>query len=509
MGSRTRRAALAASLVLLATILPAGISAAPGGPPVSPALCDARPNDNFTKLLDCVTLEGVREHQAALQEIADDNGGTRVSGTPGYDESVDYAVDVLEARGYNVTVQEFAFVRFEVLSPSVLQQVAPPPTGDLPHIIMSYSGSGDVTGAVSSPNPVTGCFAADWAGFPAGNIALIQRGGSTQTFTCTFAVKANNAIAAGASGVVIYNNAPGDLAGTLGNTFTGNLPVVGITQTLGETLRATPGLQLRVKTDVLRTPATSSNVLAETPGGNPNNVVMVGAHLDSVSAGPGINDNGSGSAAVLEVAEQLYRVNTKNKVRFALWGAEEASLVGSTFYVGNLSEEDHAKIALYLNFDMIGSPNHVFFIYDGDDSDAVGAGPGPAGSAEIEKTFERFFASHDTPFKGTDFTGRSDYGPFIATGIPSGGLFTGAEGIKTAQEAATWGGTAGIAYDPCYHQACDTFANNNNSALAMNSDAVAYATLQYAMNTSDVNGAKGKGNFKPPTTEQITGLSAK
>lgn len=508
MGSRTRRAALAASLVLLATILPAGVSAGPGSPPVSPALCDARPNDNFKKLLECVTVEGVREHQAALQEIANDNGGTRVSGTAGYDESVDYAVDVLDARGYDVTVQEFGFVRFEILSPSVLQEVAPNP-GDLPHIIMSYSGSGDVTAPVASPNPVTGCFAADWAGFPAGSIALIQRGGSTAQVTCTFALKALNAIAAGAVGVVVYNNAPGDLAGTLGNTFTGNLPVVGITQALGEQLRATAGLQLRIKTDVLRTPATSYNVLAETKGGNANNVVMVGAHLDSVSAGPGINDNGSGTAAVLETAEQMSRVNPRNKVRFALWGAEEASLVGSTFYINNLSEEAHAQIALYLNFDMVGSPNHVFFIYDGDDSDAVGAGPGPAGSAEIEKTFERFFESQDTPYKGTDFTGRSDYGPFIATGIPSGGLFTGAEGIKTAGEAAIWGGTAGIAYDPCYHQACDTYDNNNNAALSMNADAVAYATLQYAMSTSDVNGAKGKGNFKLPTTEDITGLSAK
>jgi aminopeptidase Y len=508
MASRIRRAALAASFVLLATILPPGISAAPGGPPVSPALCDARPNDTFSKLLDCVTVEGVREHQAALQEIANDNGGTRVSGTPGYDASVDYAVDVLEARGYAVTVQDFDFVRFEVLSPSVLDRVAPNPAV-LPHIIMSYSGSGEVTAAVSSPNPVTGCFAADWAGFPAGNIALIQRGGSTADFTCTFAVKALNAIANGATGVVIYNNAAGDLAGTLGNTFTGNVPVVGITQALGEELRQTAGLVLHLKTEVLRTPATSSNVLAESKGGNANNVVMVGAHLDSVSAGPGINDNGSGSAAVLEVAEQLYRANTKNKVRFALWGAEEASLVGSTFYINDLSQAEHDKIALYLNFDMIGSPNHVFFIYDGDNSDNVGAGPGPAGSAEIEKTFERFFASRDTPFKGTDFTGRSDYGPFIATGIPSGGLFTGAEGIKTPEEASIWGGTANVAYDPCYHQACDTFANNNMGALEMNSDAVAYATLQYAMNTSDVNGAKGKGNFKPPTTEQITGLSAK
>ena len=123
-------------------------------------------------------------------------------------------------------------------------------------------------------------------------------------------------------------------------------------------------------------------------------------------------------------------------LRFAWWGAEEAGLVGSTAYVAGLTADEKAKIALYLNFDMVGSPNHVFFIYDGDDSDAEGAGPGPGGSAEIEKTFEAFFKQRGVPFKGTDFSGRSDYGPFIANLIPAGGLFTGAEGIKTAAEAA-------------------------------------------------------------------------
>jgi Zn-dependent M28 family amino/carboxypeptidase len=146
---------------------------------------------------------------------------------------------------------------------------------------------------------------------------------------------------------------------------------------------------------------------------------------------------------------------------------------------------------------MVGSPNHVFFIYDGDDSDGEGAGPGPDGSAQIEKVFEKYYTSVGQPFKGTDFSGRSDYGPFIAEGVPSGGLFTGAEGVKTAAEAAIWGGTAGQQYDPCYHLACDTFANNNDHALDVNSDAIAYATLRFAMNTSDVDGVRGKGNFKP------------
>lgn len=457
------------------------------------AACDNRVNNTQAKLLECVTLDGVREHQAALQAIADANNGIRVSGSPGFDQSVAYAEGVLRAAGYNVTVQPFTFQTFITLAPSVLEQVAPS-AGALTNNIMSYSGSGDVTAPVSKLPVITGCNAADFAGFPAGNIALISRG------ACSFAIKATNAFNAGAAGVIIYNNAAGVLNGTLGNTFTLNIPVTSVTQALGQQLAATPGLLVRLATSTFRGIATTYNIFAESTGGDPNNVVMVGSHLDSVNAGPGINDNGSGTAAILETAQQMAKVKPRNKVRFALWGAEESGLVGSTYYVANLSAEERAKIVLYLNFDMIGSPNHVFFVYDGDDSDAVGAPAGPAGSSQIEDLFEQYYVERGLPFKGTDFTGRSDYGPFIAAGvnIPSGGLFTGAEGIKTPAEAALWGGTAGLAYDPCYHLACDTAANNNDTALDVNSDAVAYATLQYAMNTVDINGVPGKGNFPPP-----------
>ena len=492
MGNRRFRlvAALSTTLALVAV---GGISATTAA--AAPASCDTRVNNTTAKLLECVDLAAVREHQAAFQTIADANGGTRVSGSPGYDRSVDYVVDRLTAAGWNTTVQPFQFQTFISLSPAVLEQVSPPPAGPIPTSIFSYSGSGDVTAAVSRPADAgsgnEGCDAADFAGFPAGNIALIQRGG------CTFGMKASNAFAAGATAVVIWNNQAGVINGTLGNDFTLDIPVTSVTQEVGAQLAATPGLILRVKTETFRGIATTYNVLAELPGKNSTNVVMAGAHLDSVNAGPGINDNGSGSAALIEVAENLAKVRPQNTVRFAWWGAEEASLVGSTFYVNNLAQSELDKIALYLNFDMIGSPNHVFFIYDGDDSDAVGAGPGPAGSAQIEQTFEAFFESRDEPYKGTDFSGRSDYGPFIAAGIPAGGLFTGAEGIKTAEEAAIWGGTAGQQYDPCYHQACDTYANNNDHALDVNSDAVAYASLSYAMSTELINGTKSKGNFRP------------
>lgn len=488
MTSSTLRATVPSSVVVaLATLLLAALFAPMASArPNNPTACANRVNNTYDKLLGCVTVDGVREHQAALQAIADDNNGIRTSGTPGYDESVDYAVDVFEAAGYDVTVQAFEFQTFITLSPTVLERVSPPPAGPVVNSVMSYSGSADVTADVSTVSAITGCDAADFAGFPAGDIALISRG------ACSFAIKATNAHNAGASGVIIYNNAPGTLNGTLGNGFTLDIPVTSVTLAVGQELAATPDLVMRLKADTFRGIATTENVIAETPGGDDDNVVMVGAHLDSVNAGPGIQDNGSGSAAILEVAEQFAKVNPVNKVRFALWGAEESGLVGSIHYVGELSQDDQDDIALYLNFDMIGSPNYVFFVYDGDDSDGVGAGPGPAGSAEIEELFEAFYDSVGEPFKGTDFSGRSDYGPFIEVGIPSGGLFTGAEGIKTPEEEAIWGGTAGDQYDPCYHLACDTYDNISLKALGVNSDAVAASVLTYAFTTEAVNGVMGK-----------------
>jgi Zn-dependent M28 family amino/carboxypeptidase len=214
-------------------------------------------------------------------------------------------------------------------------------------------------------------------------------------------------------------------------------------------------------------------------------VVMAGAHLDSVPEGPGINDNGSGSSALIEVAEQLAKSKTTNKLRFAWWGAEEAGLVGSTYYVNNLSDDQLADLEMYLNFDMVASPNYGLFIYDGDGS---GFGlVGPEGSDEIEGLFERYYAERDIPSEPTAFSGRSDYQAFINNGVPSGGLFTGADGVKTAEQAAKWGGTAGIAYDPCYHSACDTLDNLDLDALEINSDAMAYVIYLYASGREGIN----------------------
>ncbi len=486
-----RLTAVAVSAALLGLTIAFNTGTAAAGP----AGCDTRVNNTHAKLLECVTLGGVRSHQAALQAIADANGGIRAAGTPGYQASLDYVVATMTAAGYDVTLNAFPFV---YIAPSTLSQNAPTP---IVHETGAFTGTGFGTVAgnvipvdinlVPPRASTSGCEAADFAGFVSGSIALVQRG------TCTFAIKAANAQAAGASAVIIFNqgNTPlrEDLiVGTLA-PVTASIPVVGASFAAGVSLAQTGS------TATVTTPApqnvTQHNVIAETRSGNPDNVVMAGAHLDSVLRGPGINDNGSGSAALLDIARQMAKVKPVNKVRFAWWGAEESGLIGSRAYVAGLSTAEKKKIALYLNFDMIGSPNHVFFIYDGDDSDITGAPAGPAGSAEIEKTFEGFFNSRGIPFKGTDFSGRSDYGPFIAEGIPSGGLFTGAEGVKTAAEAVLWGGTAGQQYDPCYHLACDTYANNNDTALDVNADAVAFAVLQYAMSTAGINEVRGKGNF--------------
>jgi aminopeptidase S len=227
--------------------------------------------------------------------------------------------------------------------------------------------------------------------------------------------------------------------------------------------------------------ATGYNLIADWPGGDTENVVMVGGHLDSV-IGPGLNDNGSGSAAILEVALEVSRTGfaPRKHLRFAWWGAEEIGLRGSRFYLANLAENERARIDGYYNFDMVASPNAGYFIYDGDDSDAVGAGPGPAGSARMEDLLEAYFDSIGVPTRGTDFDGRSDHGPFITLGIPAGGTFTGAEGIMSSEEAALWGGTAGQPYDACYHRRCDTLDNINDTALDRNADAIAYAVWALA-----------------------------
>jgi Zn-dependent M28 family amino/carboxypeptidase len=472
----------------------------------------ADPNNNTVrKLTKAVTVDGVVDHLEAFQDIADEHGD-RAAGRPGYKASVDYVVDQLEDAGYEPTVQEFPFTYAEEFSE--LARISPSPrvfvqgTEFLRNTFDTGTPEGTATGTlfvIPAADATDGCEPADFTGMAAGQIALIQRGG------CGFAVKALAAQAAGAAGVIIYNNMAG-MINMIGDATGLTIPAVFASQTAGENLATTPGATVRVKVDFFAQQRTSYNVLAETSSGNDDNTVMAGAHLDSVQDGAGINDNGSGSAALLETAIQMAKVKPTNTVRFAWWGAEEEGLLGSTYYVGQLTDAQEDDIALYLNFDMVASPNYMFGIYDGDDSGNTAAdGFIPEGSAQIEDVFEEFYDDRGEPSQDSEFSGRSDYGPFIAVGIPAGGLFTGAEVPKTAAEAALYGGVAGASYDPCYHAPCDNLTgagqnaalyaalredytligNINVHALDVNSDAIATAVLTFAYDTSTVNGAPG------------------
>ncbi|HEX8868119.1 MAG TPA: M28 family metallopeptidase, partial [Lentzea sp.] len=435
------------------------------------------------KLAKKVTAEGVNRHLIALQRIGDRNGGTRAALTPGYDASVDYVAGKLRDEGFIVTTPTFNF-DIQVVDAKVAS------TGGVNYeaLVMTASPQtpvGGVTGPlrVVPEDATTGCELTDFDGQDfTGTVALIRRGG------CTFEQKHLNAFARGAIAVLVSNNVDGPLANvTLTNP--GKIPTGGVSKADGTTLAGKAGAPITVDMRYHLESRTQRNVVAQTRTGRTNNVVMAGSHLDSVEAGPGINDNGSGSAGLLETALQLgSRPKVDNAIRFAWWGAEERGLIGSTQYVRSLTFEQQLDIALYLNFDMIASPNAAYFIYDGDNSDNVGAGPGPYGSAQIEKAFADYFVATGVPTEGTDFSGRSDYGEFIAQGIPAGGLFTGAEGVKTAAQAAKWGGTAGTAYDPCYHSKCDNLGNIDRVALGRNAGAMAFVTAAYGVSTEDVNG---------------------
>lgn len=472
--TRIRRGLL---VVAVASLLVACGGGGDAGHAPSRLACRSHANDTPERLLGCVTLAGVRGHQAALVDIAQRHGGSRETGSPGYDASVDYVKRVLRAAGYVVTVQAFQAHAFESLTPSVLEQRAPLEEA-IPSWALRYSGSGDVTAPLAAPAGATACAATDFPGFVPGHIALVRRGG------CEFRQKATNAFHAGAAGVVVYNREEDLLEGNLQEGFTLDLPVVGITRDAGERLvaRLSQGVVVHLKTQTVRTSNPSYNVLAETTGGDPGYVAMLGAHLDSVAGSPGSNDNASGVAALLETATQMAAVRPRNRLRFAFWGAEEQLLFGSLHYLENLSATQKAQIALYLNFDMIGSPNPAFFTYAEDGETAEGHVAHPGAGARIERVFQDFYRQRGLASRRTDtLAGDTDHSPFHWEGIPVGGIWSGNSDVMTQQEAALWGGQAGLPYDPCWHRACDGLANNSDFALATNADAVAWAALYFAM----------------------------
>lgn len=453
---------------------------------------------NTDSLRKAVTVGGIMSHERVLQRIANNHDGTRASGTPGYTASADYVKKTLKKAGYKVTEQAFDFPFYQEVTPATLNQASPTPT-PYEAATLEYSGSGSVTGqvvpttnivvpATPEPSSASGCEVTDFVPASASEpqVALIQRG------TCNFEIKIANAIAAGYDAAVVFNEGnPGRTELLTGVTLGGpvSIPVVGVSYADGVSLYEASQLgpvTVVVSTETISETRTTTNVIADSPKGNRDKTVVVGAHLDSVAAGAGINDNGSGTSVILETAVQMSKLKAEPRqtVRFAFWGAEESGLLGSTYYVDTLSDQKLTAIYANLNFDMLGSTNYARFVYDGDGSADPDGLAGPPGSAQIESVFNNYFAGKGLASAPTAFDGRSDYGPFIAAGIPAGGLFSGAEDVKTAEEAALFGGTAGAPFDPCYHQACDTVNNLSTAALNELGDAAAHAVGTLAMTES-------------------------
>ena len=463
---------------------------------------------------------GIRRHLRQLQLIADraGNNGTRATATQGHEDSVKYVEQQLATAGdyWHVYEQPFTAAIFEELAlPTLTSVPSPSPafTANTDFATMDASGSGAVNGAslvsIDFAQPTStastssaGCEAADFPATLAGKVALIQRG------TCDFGLKAKNAQDRGAVGVIIFNEGTtGDPErnGLIFGTVEGygvTVPVLEATYAAGRFLHdafvqgrnPTVSMSATTRTRLLQT----RNVIAETTTGRTDRTIISGAHLDSVPEGPGINDDGSGSATQIEVALQMakLKVQPRNQVRFIWFSGEEQGLFGSTYYADQLTKTQRANTAAMLDFDMLASPNYALQIYDGDGSEFGVAGPN--GSGIIESVFQKFYDARGLYTERIPFDGRSDYDEFTIVGIPAGGIAAGAEVHKTPFQKLQWGGTVaeGLAgqFDPCYHLACDSYGVNghpdniNNTALDINSDAVAHAVLTFAQTTSAVNG---------------------
>ena len=464
---------------------------------LEPSAAGAGTVDNLLPLTQgfrkAVTPAGILEHLTAFQQIADANGGIRSLGSPGYEASVQYVNARMTAAGYSTTVQTFTFEFFGDRTPPTLAQVSPSPVtyaAGTDFASMEYSGSGDVTAPVyavdfvvpvpAASSSTSGCEAADFVGFPAGAIALLQRG------TCVFRTKALNAQNAGAVGVIIVNDgAPGRTGPSFGtlNPPQLTLPVVGASFAVGEAIRSgvshgATQATVHLVVDALAETRTGANVIADSRLGDPARVIVVGSVLHSDLRGPGINA-ASGAAAALEIAEVFaaQERTPANRLRFVWFGG--SGLLGPDYYLQSLSTDEVEDIAALVNLRAVGSPNFGRFVYDGDNSTFPGSGSteGPAGSGTIEALFNDYFTRQSIAVEPLSLAEGTDHLGFSARGIPVGGLYAGQEDVKSAAQASLFGGTAGVAFDPCFLQACDTDANVSVAALDQLSDAAAHAVL--------------------------------
>lgn len=481
---RIKHALSGALVVSAALALPAVAGAAVGLPPSASEdlrgaveAADLRP---YLVAIEDISLHhGFAGTTAADGHAADGDGEFRQSGTEGAAQTVQYIRGQLEAAGLDPTVQSFPFAFFKELADPVAE--FPPQVARASEFsTMSYSGSGDVTGTivptldiVDPPGPTastshSGCTADDFAPAPdEPAIALIQRG------TCTFAEKALAAQAAGYDAAIIFNEGQEGRTETLNGTLGGTgvtIPVLGASWALGKELydaaTAPGGATARIVTQTVSENRTGYNVVATTPTGRSDRVVLAGAHTDSTSDGPAVNDDGTGVALLLGTAKAFddQGIAPRNRVRFGFWGAEEEGLVGSAYYASQLSSSQTKNIAVNLAFDMLASDNAARLVYDGDGS-ATGV-KGPNGSGTVEGVFTRYYGALGLPTDPTELDGRTDYASFTDLGIPAGGITGGAEVPKTDEQQVRYGGVAGQPYYVCYHEACDTVATIFGSAGA-------------------------------------------
>ncbi|BBY18003.1 peptidase M28 [Mycolicibacterium litorale] len=461
------------------------LAAACSSPPPPPA-------DLADDLAAKVTVDALSTHLEALQDIAERNGGNRAQGTPGFDASVDYVAKLLRDRGFEVQTPEFdRYGGTRGGAPGLTVNGRGHPV-DKASLLVDTGPEG-VDAVTLRPVKPAGCAAADYGRTDVRRAIVV-----VDDTGCSVVVKQNVAVDRGAVGLLVVTTG-GDKGSPPGLFTPGyyrelTIPVGIIGADANAALRRTTA-PVRLRLDGQPVMAKSRNVLAQTTTGDARNVVMAGAHLDSVAGGPGINDNGTGVAAVLETALQLgSSPQIDNAVRFAFWGSEEIGLEGSRAYLRSLDAEHLADIAVYLNFDMLGSPNAGYFTYDGDQSAATAPVPVPEGSAGVERLLAGYLNLAGVRPADMPLGNATDYEPFLAAGVPIGGLTTGAAQQKTPVQARLWGGRAATPFDPNYHTRRDTVDNVDRRALGIMAPGVAFAVGTYARSIDGANGVPPRDN---------------
>ena len=479
IGAVIRR--LGSALVL--TGLVAGCSAPRPAPP-------AAAPDLGRGLAGKVTADRMFTHLRALQDIANANHGNRAEGTPGYDASVEYVAKTLRDKGFKVSTPQFD--RLNIVSPGKPALTVAGRTYQVDQAsLLVRTPPGGLTGQPVRPTQPSGCAVTDYpAAMPKGAIAVVD------DTRCSVVDKQNSAVAKGAAALIVLSSPGGQGAPpTLFSPgYFKQLTVpVGVVGGYGASALAGSTAPIRLVLDAENVNITSRNVLAQTATGSPNEVIILGAHLDSPRGGPGINENGTGVAAVLETALQLGPLApVNNAVRFVFWGADEDGFNGAMDYVFGLDRDQLNDIAMYVDLTVLGSPNAGFFTHDGDQSGppspGIAFGDVPDGSAGIERTLAGYLYMAGKRPADMPLSTRSDYHPFMVAGVPIGGVTTGASQTKTAVQERLWGGQAGVPFDPNYQGPRDTIDNVNREALAVMGSAAAFAVGTYAESIGGVNG---------------------